>query len=308
MDTVKIAVRKVQILKQIESSINHIRLHQLNMHRGKVTSDDPYHKLFYYDGTNGKFHIHFGPKYKTVPPVMITFHASKFTSYRALDSDLMFIFGRRDWLNSCRISRLDCCVDLDVEYEPVFQSITQPRVVKVKEIHGKRRTLYLGSKPKLTTVYQKKFDDDDDELESGYDDDKLETHCAAFDSRQHSDCNNKFKTRVEVRHFRGHKKVQVWGDVWKLHFVNPFDHLMLKAPDYDLLQSMTRKKRQSLQCYLFEVDFFGAEMAKKNFGKHWGERVKPFLKTPNLNLHKEFIAQMKLFGLPRTEFKERSGL
>jgi hypothetical protein len=105
----------------------------------------------------GKFvYCAWNPKNLVAPAMIMQLHLSHFSDVSEFLGWSSDTFGDlTDEILRARIRRGDFCVDLGLPFEALEQALYQPRATKVVKWTSRRRTLYIGAKPRQSYIYEK---------------------------------------------------------------------------------------------------------------------------------------------------------
>jgi hypothetical protein len=203
--------------------------------------------------------------YKNLPQAQLTAHLSHFRSMLEFEEWLLWLTSLdRHQLATLRVSRLDLCIDLGMDFEDVFTrfSVPQSRIMTLIK-STKNATLYCGGKtsPRRTMLYGKKIKDVDNKNQ--------------YDVIPDLDY---FGVRIEVKHTGPKVPIKLYGDLIDLRGKNPFKHIkIVEAGD---ISTTERKPSQKIKIYAYNHLAFdsrrGAQYAGFQLNKDGGNFARTF--------------------------------
>jgi hypothetical protein len=204
----------------------------------------------------GKFvYCAWNPKNLVAPAMIMQLHLSHFSDVSEFLGWSSDTFGDlTDEILRARIRRGDFCVDLGLPFEALEQALYQPRATKVVKWTSRRRTLYIGAKPRQSYIYEKSVP----VSSLDYVDQKF-----IGDGR-----NGVVKaTRLEVRHHGAYLKVPNLAGLEVLRRIDPFEHLHLFHLDETVVSNIRFEKHPMLGAFLYARDRWGAHHARRIFNR-----------------------------------------
>jgi hypothetical protein len=217
-----------------------------------VSPDGIYRKITKYTLRGQHLYVMENPRFRKLPPVAVSYHATKFKTYSVLEDWLAELFaGELDFLDDAVISRIDLCVDLGISFDTAFQSVTRRGSRKVMQFtSSKGKSVYLGSQPSQTMFYEKSVHVD-------------QIDWWADDKRPRTKSGQITALRLENRFFSNKCPIRSLKEVATLRSLKPFIKLEAKKIDLATMAGVQVRSRRRVESFIYRVQLYGYDVAKK---------------------------------------------
>jgi hypothetical protein len=233
----------------------------------------------------------FEPRRGTLPPGLLQFHMSQFSTISQFKQWSADLFGSlsSQIIEQGRIDRLDLCVNLAIPYPTISQSISLPgcRTFERWSSDG-GRTLYMGSRPFLVRLYEK----------SGVPIEDVD--CIPKNSP--ADFGHIDAVRIEIELHGKKIPIKTLSEVDKLQTISPFERLRFQQVSQVQLKSL--KSSHVVQHFLKRSAEIGFAPAKKEFNSssNFSKTIAPYIGKLDIDLNKIWKKRINRFlGLRASE-------
>ena len=241
-----------------------------------VSPDAIYRKIITYSLNDKHIYLMASPRFRKMPSVAVSFHASKFRNSSELFDWLAQLFaGEIDFLFEAVISRIDLCIDLSLSFDTVFKSVTKKRsrtVLLYTSSSGK--TIYFGSPPTQTVIYEKNVEFEDIDWWA--------------DDKRPQIKNNKIKgLRLESRYFGNKCPIRSLSEIHKLNTIHPFSNLEAKKFDLAVIANVNPRAKRRIESFLYRTQLYGFDVTRKEENRsskrHFANSIGRYLVPMNLD-------------------------
>ena len=190
-----------------------------------------------------------------LPPMLMNFHLSQFEDFNAFKKWGTAVFGK-DGLSLVldgRLKRLDFAIDVEMHIDIAEQEIIQSRARTERRIKSGKKTIYLGSYPRETRIYEREIPRYKLDHKTQKNNDPGEIINAI---RIEVECHAK---KIPIKCLRGVEFLRTW---------NPFSHLQyLNQRGHVISTGAPPKVEQKLMAFKWCCQQMGAQAARKKFNK-----------------------------------------
>ena len=221
--------------------------------------------------------------FRNTPLVALSCHLSKFVSYEQLCRLSELILGSATALEEAQMKRVDACVNLAVPFDTFFKGVFRASSRRVSEWGSpKGRSLYLGQYPDEWICYEKEVS-------------ASEVDWPPIENPDFSEIVR--VVRVERRYYGRKIPICSFKDIEQLRAIRPFDVVKVLKIDPAILKDVSSRKRRVLESFLYKVDLYGFQAARKSENKkgNFAKSIGRYLTDVSIDFDKAWNNRLNRF-------------